>query len=266
MFAGRIRFALATLGIYVAWTLLSGRVLALTPMGTTWMYALNGLLLGLMPLAYQLAIGRRPGRPQPVALGCGAIALAAAIVCANRLDAVFSGSTRLVALAAGYALGVCWYAENRRMTALSAVLALALAGLGAGLLYALQRELTSSMTARSLSMHLPTYFDSAIAFAFGLALPLPRIARRAHVPLAVAAVQLTLIIAALLRYGGAVSGGFADVAARLTMTQTFSFSFCLYVGIAGMLVRQALYNLSLDAQPRRPSARSLGGSSAEPTT
>ena len=49
MLSTSVRFSLTVAAIYLAWVLISGMALAFTGMGSTWIYALNGLLLGLMP-------------------------------------------------------------------------------------------------------------------------------------------------------------------------------------------------------------------------
>ena len=180
MLSKSVRFSLTVAAIYLAWVLLSGMALAFTPMGSTWIYALNGLLLGLMPLAYQLTCGTRPRSPQPIALAGGLTALIATILCVNYLDEIYAGSTRLIALTAGYLIGLCWYGDSRRAVALTAVGALVAAAVGAWLLYGLQGALTTGMAAHSLNMRLPLYFATAVALLLGLALPLPRLARRVH--------------------------------------------------------------------------------------
>lgn len=253
MLSKSVRFSLTVAAIYLAWVLISGMALAFTPMGSTWIYALNGLLLGLMPLAYQLTCGTRPRSPQPIALAGGLTALIATILCINYLDEIYAGSTRLIALTAGYLIGLCWYGDSRRAVALTAVGALVAAAVGAWLLYGLQSALTTGMAAHSLNMRLPLYFATAVALLLGLALPLPRLARRVTVPLAIVAVQLVVIVAALLGYSGVARNGFVSFCANLALGLRTNYAYCLYVGIAGMLLRQLL-TIALTGSPSASKA------------
>lgn len=245
MFAKKLRFPVLVAVMYVVWVLFSGYVLAFTAIGSKWLAALNGLLIGLLPMTYNLVNGVRPRRPQPVALACGVAAFIAFVICLTRLDEIYAGSTRLIALTAGYLLGLCWYDGSRRSVAASSLIMLILAALGAWLEYSLQSALTAGMSGRTLSMRLPLYFEAVIALAFGIALPLPRLARRVTAPLAIAAVQLVVIGAALLGYGGVAHNGFISFCANLTLGQVTNYSYWLYLGIAGMLLRQAFMTMPL---------------------
>lgn len=233
-------FALAAFGIYVAWALLAGMVLALTPISFTWLCAISGLLLGLLPMTYNLIGGRRPSSTHLFPLTCGLIAFIAFTICLSYLGDDYSDSLRLIALTAGYLIGLSWYDGDARTLAKVSVVALVLTAAGTAILCTAKTPLLSNPATRRLGMSASTYFEMALALLLGFALPLPKLARRMAVPLTIFAAQLIIVISALLAYSGALKCGFTSFCARLVIGQVTAYSYWLYLGIAGMLLKQVL--------------------------
>lgn len=235
-----LKFALAVLGTYIVWTLLSGMALALTPIGSKWLSAINGLLLGLLPVAYNLANGKRPHLPHVVALSCGFIAFIAFAVCLDYLKNNHPGASRIVALTAGYLIGLCWYDGGKRTLTRISAGALALTAVSVLLLCILETNLLGNAETRRLGASMATYFEMTLALLLGFALPLPKLTRHIVIPLAIAIVQLVVVIAALLGYSGVARSEFVSFCAKLIFGQVTAYSYWLNVGIAGMLLRQVL--------------------------
>lgn len=242
----KLYFPATVVLIFAAWVALSGRVLATLPVigSSMWLYTISGLLLGLMPLVYQLGI-ERPGAPQPVALVCGAGLAVAAAACAKALefDAVFGGVWKLLALSAAYLLALSLFGMRRRAVAVTSLIAAATAALGAWLLYRLLCILDTQIISHSLHARLTPYFMLGVAFVLGALLPLPRLARRPAVPLAVLALQLIVWITALLGYSGVVRSGFVSFCVRLTLGTFTANAMCLSMGLTGLMLRQTLLAL-----------------------
>lgn len=237
--------------IFAVWLLLSGRVLATLPVigSSMWLYTISGLLLGLLPFVYQLGI-ERPGAPQPVALICGVGLAIAAIVCAKvlKFDAVFDGVWKLLAFSAAYLLALSLFGMRRRAVTVTSLIVAAIAALATWQLYRLLCILDTQIISHSLHARLTPYFMLGIAFVLGALLPLPRLARRPAVPLAVFALQLIVWITALLGYSGVVRSGFVSFCARLTLGTFTANAMCLSMGLTGHMLRQTLLALRSGGQ------------------
>lgn len=249
-----LRFALAVLGIYIAWTLLSGMVLAPTPIGTKWLSAINGLLLGLLPLTYNLINGKRPHLPHVVALSCGFIAFIAFAICLDYLGGNYAGASRIIALTAGYLIGLCWCDGDKHSLTKISIGALVLAAVSAFVLCKLENELLSNAETRRLGASIATYFEMTLALLLGLALPLPKLTRHVIIPLAIFVVQFIIMTIALLGYSGVVRSGFVSFCAKLVLSDIAAYSYWLNAGIAGMLLRQIVI---IALQHKQPGSQSI---------
>lgn len=232
--------------IFAAWMLLSGRVLALLPgIGSSFLLnTVSCLLLGLLPFVYQLG-SERPSTPQPVALICGAGLAVTSIVCASVLefDTVFSGVWQLLALSAAYLLALSMFGMRRRVVTVTSIIVVAITAPAAWLLHGLLGILDTQTISHSLHIRLTPYFILGIAFVLGALLPLPRLAQRPTVPLAILALMLIVWTTALLGYSGVVRNDFVSFCYKLVLGHTTAHSMCFGIGIAGLMLRQTLMTL-----------------------
>ena len=242
----KLYFPATVVLIFAAWLALSGYVLATLPVigSSMWLYTISGLLLGLMPFVYQLGI-ERPGAPQPVALICGAGLAVAAVVCAKALeyDPVFDGVWKLLALSAAYLLALSMFGMRRRVVTVTSIIVVAITAPAAWLLHGLLGILDTQTISHSLHIRLTPYFILGIAFVLGALLPLPRLAQRPTVPLAILALMLIVWTTALLGYSGVVRDDFVSFCYKLVLGHTTAHSMCFGIGIAGLMLRQTLMTL-----------------------